>query len=109
MSLVETVTGTVVELVGHAGSGQPVLTLDVDGAPYEIVVSPYAPVNAAGLVIEPGMELEVTFAPTDCDEEAHLVTISIIDLATGVAIQLRDPETGFPMSGGGQQNRPNWP
>lgn len=109
MSAVETVTGTVIEFTGHAGSGQPLLSLDVDGTTVEIVVSPYAPVNAAGLVIDPGMVLTVTYAPTDCDEGGQLIAISITDDTTGIQIQLRDPETGFPMSGGSQQNRPNWP
>lgn len=109
MSLVETVTGTVIEFTGHAGSGQPLLSLDIDGLTVEIVISPYAPINAAGLVIEPGMVLTVTYAPTECDEGGQLIAISITDGATGIQIQLRDPETGFPMSGGSQQNRPNWP
>ena len=110
MSLVETVTGEVLDFTGHAGSGQPVLTLDVDGESLEITVSPYQPILAAGLVIEPGMVLTVTFAPTECDDNPHNVTISIVDGATGGLIQLRDPETGFPMAGGGGgHNRPNWP
>lgn len=109
MTQVATVSGTVVSFTGEAGSDQPLLTLDADGEVFEIVVSPYAPVNAAGLVIEPGMALEVTFAPTDCEEDPLLIAISIVDQATGILVQLRDPETGFPMSGGGQHNRPNWP
>jgi hypothetical protein len=110
MSQVATVSGVAVDFTGHAGSGQPVLTLDVDGESVEITVSPYQPILAAGLVIEPGISLTVTYAPTDCVENPHNVTISIVDDATGVAIQLRDPETGFPMAGGGGgHNRPNWP
>ena len=109
MALIDTVTGIVVDFTGHAGSGQPVLTLDVDGEIYEITVSPYGPIEAAGFVIEPGMTLTVVFAPTECEEDPHLVTISIQDDATGVVIQLRDSETGFPMAAGGGQNRPNWP
>jgi hypothetical protein len=109
MTLVATVTGEVVDLVGHAGSGQPVLTLDADGEAYAITVSPYQPIVAAGLILEPGIMLTVTFAPTECNEDPHDVAISILDVATGVLVQLRDPETGFPMTGGSQQHRPNWP
>jgi hypothetical protein len=109
MTQVQTVTGTVVDFVGHAGSGQPTLTLDAAGETWVIVVSPYQPVEAAGLIIEPGLGLEVTFAPTICSGEPLLVTIAITDLATGMSIQLRDPETGFPMAPGGGHNRPNWP
>lgn len=110
LSQIETVTGEVVDFTGHAGSGQPILTIDVDGITYEITVSPYQPIVTAGLVIEPGMILTVTFAPTDCNEDPHNVSISILDAATGVLIQLRDPETGFPVTGGGGgRNRPNWP
>jgi hypothetical protein len=110
MSQLATVRGDVVDLTGHAGEGQPVLTLDVDGRTIAIVVSPYQPILAAGLVIEPGLTLTVTFAPTDCDEDPQNVAISIVDDATGVLIQLRDPETGFPMAGGGSgHSHPNWP
>lgn len=108
MSLAETVSGTVESMSGHAGAGEPVLALDVSGEILEITLSPYQPIAAAGLVIEPGILLTVTFAPTQCDEP-HLVAISIVDDATGVLIQLRDPETGFPMTNGGGHHRPNWP
>ncbi len=43
MSQIDTVTGEVVDFTGHAGSGQPIVTLDVDGEVYEITVSPYHP------------------------------------------------------------------
>ena len=109
MSLIETLTGEVVDFTGHAGSGQPVLTLDVGGMIYEITVSPYGPIEAAGLVIGPGLILTVVVAPTDCEDNPHLVTISIQDDATGIQILLRDPETGFPITSGGGHNRPNWP
>jgi hypothetical protein len=109
MSQVETVTGNVVSFTGHAGFGEPLLVLDVDGEIVEIIVSPYQPIAAAGLVMEAGMSLTVACAPTLCDDEPHLVSISIVDNATGVLIQLRDPETGFPMTNGGGHNRPNWP
>jgi hypothetical protein len=109
MSQVETVGGSVVSFNGQAGSGEPVVVLDVGGELIEITLSPYQPIAAAGLVIEPGITLTVTFAPTLCDDETHLVAISIVDDATGVLVQLRDPETGFPMAPGGGHNQPNWP
>ncbi len=109
MSLIDTVTGTVVDFTGHAGSGQPIITLDVDGDAYEITVSPYGPIEASGMVIEPGLVLTIVFAPTECDEDPHFVSISILDVATGVEVLLRDPETGFPLVPGGGHNRPNWP
>ena len=110
MSLIDEVTGEVLEFTGHAGSGQPIVTLDADGETYEITVSPYGPIEASGMVIEPGLILTIVFAPTECEEDPHFVAISILDVATGVLVQLRDPETGFPMTGGGGgHNRPNWP
>ncbi len=109
MSQIDTVTGEVVEFTGHAGSGQPIVTLDADGETYEITVSPYGPIEASGMDIEPGLILTIVFAPTQCEEDPHFVAISILDVATGVLVQLRDPETGFPMSNGGGHNRPNWP
>jgi len=109
MSQIATATGNVVDFTGFAGSGQPVLTLDANGQSIEIVLSPYQPILAAGLVIEPGDTLTVAFAPTDCDEAPQNVAISILDDATGILVQLRDPETGFPMTNGGGHNQPNWP
>jgi hypothetical protein len=109
MTQVATVTGEVVDFTGHAGQGEPSLTLVADGESYLITVSPYQPIAAAGLILEPGLVLTVTFAPTDCVEEPHLVTIAVTDVATGLTIQLRDPETGFPMAPGGGHNRPTWP
>jgi len=109
MSQIDTVTGAVVDFTGHAGSGQPIITLDVDGETYEITVSPYGPIEASGLVIEPGLMLTIVYAPTECEEDPHFVSISILDVATGVLVQLRDPETGFPITTGGGHNRPNWP
>jgi len=109
MSQIDTVTGTVVDFTGHAGSGQPIVTLDVDGETLEITVSPYGPIEASGLVIEPGLILTIVYAPTECEEDPHFVTISVFDEATGLLVQLRDPETGFPMAPGGGHNRPNWP
>lgn len=109
MSQIAEVTGEVVDFTGHAGSGQPIVTLDVEGETYEITISPYGPVEASGLVIEPGLILTIVFAPTECEEDPHFVAISILDVATGVQVLLRDPETGFPMAPGGGHNRPNWP
>lgn len=109
MSQVETVSGTVVSFAGQAGSGEPVVAIDVAGELFEITVAPYQPIAAAGLVIEPGLSLTVTFAPSLCDDEPQLVAISVTDDATGLLVQLRDPETGFPMAPGGGHNQPNWP
>ena len=109
MSQVETVSGAVVSFDGQAGAGEPVVVLDAAGELLEITVSPYQPIAASGLVIEPGVTLTVTFAPTLCDDESHLVAISVVDDATGVLVQLRDPETGFPMAPGGGHHQPNWP
>ena len=109
MSQVETVTGEVVDFTGEAGVGQPVVTLDATGEVYEITLSPYQPIEASGMVIEPGVILTIIFAPTECEEDPHFVAISILDVASGVLVQLRDPETGFPMTNGGGHNRPNWP
>jgi hypothetical protein len=109
MSQVETVTGGVVSFSGHGGSSEPILVLDVDGTSHEIRVSPYQPIAAAGMLLEPDMILTVTFAPTTCDDEPHFVSISIIDDATGLLVQLRDPETGFPIAPGGGHSRPTWP
>ena len=98
MDQVETVTGVVVSFPSEPGVGNPIMELSVEGQTLEILVSPFSVVYAAGLTVEPGTELTVTFAPT-IDDPAVLVTIAIIDPVTGLTIQLRDPETGFPMTG----------
>ncbi|MCU0305869.1 MAG: hypothetical protein MUC56_17590 [Thermoanaerobaculales bacterium] len=109
MTQVATVTGEVADFTGPGGPDEPILALVADGETFLITVSPYQPIAAAGLVIEPGLVLTVTFAPTECVAEPHLVTIAVTDVATGLTIQLRDPETGFPMAPGGGHNRPQWP
>ncbi len=103
-----TVTGVVESFTGASGQGAPVLVLTVDGEALELVASPYWAIDASGLDLAPGTELEVTYAPVECDGTSFLVTLSITHLATGITVQLRDPETGFPLTGGngsGQQKR----
>lgn len=104
MSAVTTVAGEVVSFAGGPGAGTPTLVLATADGDLSVVVSPYHVVVAAGFVFEPGIELEVTYAPVSCEGGDHLVAISVVDLATGVSLQLRDPETGFPLTGGGARH-----
>lgn len=99
MTSAATVQGTVASFTGGPGKGTPVLVLDVDGNLLELVVSPYWAVAAAGLDLSVGTALEVTYAPVGCDGSSILVAISITHVDTGVTVQLRDPETGYPLLG----------
>lgn len=101
MSAVTTVTGTVVSITAEVGAGYPTLVLLAGGQELTIYISPYRLIAASGLLIEPGMELEVTYAPAETTSGTVLLAISITDPVTGIVVQLRDPETGFPLTGGG--------
>jgi hypothetical protein len=100
MSAVAAVSGTVVSVSAAPGEGLPSMVLATDEGELELLLSPYHPIAAAGFLIEPGMELDVTYAPWAVGGEAVLATISITDPVTGLTIQLRDPETGYPIHGG---------
>lgn len=102
MTQVTTATGTVLSLDVGFGNPRPSVSLEVGGEDLEIMLMPYAPIAAAGFLIEAGTELQVTYAPwTAFGGEEVLVALSITDPVTGTMIQLRDPETGYPVTGGG--------
>lgn len=104
MSRAEVLTGTVVSLEVGFGGPRPSVILAVEGAEVEIYLMPYAPLAAAGFLIEPGAELEVVAAPWAApweEEEEVWVGISVTDPTTGLTVQLRDPETGYPVTGAG--------
>lgn len=100
LSAVATVTGTVVSVSAEPGEPMPSMVLATETGELDLLLSPYHPIVAAGFLIEPGMELTVTYAPWMIAGEEVLATISITDPATGLTIQLRDPETGYPLRGG---------
>ncbi len=101
MEQVSTVTGSVVSVTAEVGAGYPTLVLATGDEELALLISPYRLVTASGLVFEPGMELTVTFAPAETASGTVLLAISLTDPATGIVIQLRDPETGFPLTAGG--------
>jgi len=101
MEQAATVTGTVVSITAEAGVGYPTLVLASGDGELTLLVSPYRLVASSGLLIEPGMELTVSFAPAETTDGTVYLAISITDPVTGIVIQLRDPETGFPLTQGG--------
>jgi len=102
MTAATTVTGTVVSVDVGFGNHRPTVVLDIGGEEVEILLMPYSPLAAAGFLIQPGTELQVTYAPwLIFGAEEVLVAISVTDPATGLTVQLRDPETGYPVTGGG--------
>ena len=102
MTQATTVTGAVLSLEVGFHSARPSVVLDVAGDEVEILLMPYAPLAAAGFLIQTGMTLEITYAPWMVfgGEEA-LVALAVTDPASGLTVQLRDPETGYPVTGGG--------
>lgn len=100
MSAVTTVTGTVEAVSVPRGARRPTLVLTTSEGELELFLSPYQPIAAAGFLIEPGMELTVTYAPWQMGDEVVLVVLSLTDPLTGLTIQLRDPETGYPLYSG---------
>lgn len=104
MTTVTTVLGTVEGIRDGTQDGDPHLRLTVDGSVLTIHLTANAlvKIEAAGILLEPGVELEVTYALTKCWDA--MVALSITDPATGLSIQLRDPETGFPLTGSGFGN-----
>jgi hypothetical protein len=105
MSAVATVTGTVVSFTFEPGAGTPELVLATGSGELSLVASPYRVLAASGLELVPDQQLSVTYAPVSWDDVEHLVIISITDLASNVTVQLRDPETGFPVAGGARRGR----
>ncbi len=106
MTRVTTVTGVVTAFEGGVGTGSPLLALETAEATLSILVSPFHLLDASGLVIEPGMELVVTYAPVVDDGTPVLLAIAVTDPVTGLTVQLRDPETGLPLSGGSRRSGP---
>lgn len=103
LSSVETLTGIAVAIEGGPGEGVPTLILRVGGEELEIVIGPYRVWAASDIEVTPGEELTVTFVP--CTNDGHLVALSVIEEETGKTVQLRDPETGLPLSYGRRGRR----
>jgi hypothetical protein len=106
MSQATTASGVVVSFDGGAGTGSPLLVLEASGSTLSILVSPFHLLEASGLVIEPEMELMVTYAPVADNGSSVLVAIAVTDPVTGLTVQLRDPETGLPLTGGSRRSGP---
>jgi len=104
MTTVTTVLGTVEDIRDGTQDGDPHLRLAVDDSVLTIHLTANAlvKIEAAGILLEQGVELEVTYALTKCWDA--MVALSLTDPATGLSIQLRDPETGFPLTGSGFGN-----
>ena len=104
MTTVTTVLGTVEDIREGTQDGDPHLRLAVDDSVLTIHLTANAlvTIEAAGILLEQGVELEVTYALTKCWDA--MVALSITDPATGLSIQLRDPESGFPLTGSGFGN-----
>ncbi len=101
MTAVTTVTGTVEGFSGGAGMGRPTLRLEVAGERIDVLVAPYRTWIAGGIEPAPGQLLEVTYAPVTWAQGTQYVAVSVTDPASGITVDLRDDETGFPAGGRG--------
>lgn len=115
MTAVATVTGTVEGWSGGLGEGRPTLSLEAAGEQLDVLVSPYRTWIGGGIEPVPGQLLEVTYAPVLWDQETHNVAIKVTDPTSGITVELRDAETGFPVGcrggrgqGQGRGHRGGW-
>ena len=92
-------SGTVKAFTGGAGQGFPTLVLETAGGEVSVMVSPYRALMRAGYTPAAGTAVEVTAAPVAVDGAEQLVAITLKDVASGLEIGLRDPQTGFPIGG----------
>ena len=99
MTTVTTVSGEVARFMVRPAKGDSHLRLDVGDRVLRILVTPFKKVEAAGMLLNRGDYLRVTYALTKCSDP-EMMALSLTD-ATGLTIQLRDPETGFPIAGPG--------
>ncbi len=106
MGSVATVSGMVISVAAAPGGPMASMVLATGDDELELLLNPYHPIAAAGFLIAPEMHLVVTYAPWAIAGEAVLATISITDPVTGVTLQLRDPETGYPVHGGSGSSHP---
>ena len=97
MTTVTTVSGVVVSFMESPAQGESHLNLDVDGTVLRILVTSFNKVEAAGMLLNAGDNLSVTYALTKCSDP-EMAALSLTD-DTGLTVQLRDPETGFPIAG----------
>ncbi len=98
MTTVTDVSGVVVSFMEQPAQGESHLKLEVDDTVLRILVTPFKKVEAAGIILNAGDPLSVTYAMTKCSEP-EMCALSLTDEETGLTVQLRDPETGFPISG----------
>jgi hypothetical protein len=94
---VATYTGVVKSFTGGAGEGFPTLVLTTSTGEVSIVLSPYRALLQAGYTPTAGAEVGVKAAPVTVGGGEHWVALTITDLASGLQIVLRGPETGLPL------------
>ncbi|HPC83553.1 MAG TPA: hypothetical protein P5234_09345 [Thermoanaerobaculaceae bacterium] len=92
-----TYTGTVKSFAGGAGEGSPTLVLGTSAGDVTIMLSPYRALLEAGYTPASGAQITVNAAPVTVDGSEHWVALSLTDLASGLQVSLRSPETGLPL------------
>lgn len=105
LSEVATYTGVVKSFTGGAGEGFPTLVLTTSAGEVSIVLSPYRALLQAGYTPTAGAQVEAKAAPVSVDGVEHLVALTITDLASGLVVVMRDPETGMPLAMGRGRRR----
>ncbi|MCU0293044.1 MAG: hypothetical protein MUF10_13800 [Thermoanaerobaculaceae bacterium] len=97
---VATYTGMVKSFTGGSGEGYPTLVLTTSAGEVSIVLSPYRALLQAGYTPVAGAQIELKAAPVTVDGVEHWVALTVTDVASGLQIVLRDPETGLPIAMG---------
>ena len=96
---VTTFVGPVVSFTGGPGEGLPTVVVSSAQGEVAIALSPYRALMQASYTPATGAQVEVTAAPVSLDGQDHWVALAIRDVATGVAVTLRDQSTGLPFGG----------
>ncbi len=95
-----TFAGAVSSFTGGAGQGYPTLVVATTQGDVTIMLSPYRVLLQAGYTPAPGAQVAVVAAPVDVDGTDEWVAITLTDVASGLELQFRNPETGFPVVAG---------
>jgi hypothetical protein len=95
-----TFAGAVSSFTGGAGEQYPTLVVAAAQGETSIMLAPYRVLLQAGYTPAPGAQVAVVAAPVDVAGSEEWVAITLTDVASGLVLQFRNPETGYPVVAG---------